>query len=195
MIPNPDAGYATDVDLTAGPTADQLALVVQLAQLQQSLDAQISAAIIAIEALQAQRKDVAEKQLPDALTEAGLQSFKLADGSTVGIDEKVFGNVTKEHEAAFHEWLIENGHGDLIKRALTADFGRGQEELLEKLRAFVDENLGADVKVTEKAGVHYQTLGAFVREQISLGTDLPETLDVITIRQAVIKAQKKKVRL
>jgi hypothetical protein len=187
--------YTADVDLTTGPAVDQLAAVVQLAMLQQSLDMQIAVALADLEVLQTQRKDVAEKQLPDALTEAGLQSFKLADGSVVGIDEKIFGNVTAEHKAAFHTWLIENGHGDLIKHALSADFGRGQEELLERLRVFVAESLGTTVKITEKEGVHPQTLGAFVREQLAKQVELPESIDVITVRQAVIKAPKRRVAL
>jgi len=193
-MPDPtlEGGYAADVDLTTGPTAEQLAAVVQLAQLQLDLDARIAEATAGLEALTAERRDVAERQLPDALTEAGLRSFALVDGSTVGVEEKIFGSVNKANAPAFHAWLIEHGHGDLIKRALTADCGRGDEALLEKLRTFITGTLGGSVKVTEKEGVHPQTLGAFVREQLARGVELPDSVSVVTVREAVIRKPKEK---
>jgi hypothetical protein len=180
--------YGEDMDLTEGaPTEERLAAVVALARQQVEVEDEVARLTAALEDATKRLRVVAETELPAALEQAGLASFALATGERIGIEEKVVASITKENAGAAHAWLRDEGHGDLIKVTVTAAFGRGMEPLATRLLELVRQQPWAKkVKLDEKEGVHYQTLGAFVREQLKLGTELPEAITVLQLRKAVV---------
>ena len=87
------------------------------------------------------------------------------------------------------EWLEENEFGDIIKHDVKVSFLKGEDEKAARFTAWVQANLPKQ-KVDDKKFVHPQTLGAFVREQMQQGVDLPEEFGVVVLTKAVIKRPK-----
>lgn len=167
----------------APPTDEELKNVAALAARQLELERAIADATTALEQLQAQHKHISQVELPETLEELGLSEFKLKDGSKVTIRTEWIANISKEHQAEAFEWLEEHGHGDLIKRDVTVQFGRGEGALAKVLLDYIDKQLSSQ-KCTDKRYVHYQTLRGFVREQAAV---IPfETFGVMVVKKAQV---------
>jgi len=129
---------------------------------------------------------IEERDLPDALTEAGLEEVKTASGAKVTVEQVVRANIPKAQEGPAFDWLRSNNHGDLIKRQLVANFGRGQDNLAGTAKAALEEILGEPPD--DKQTVPWNTLTAFVKEQMAAGANLPaDLLGIYTGRKAKIK--------
>ena len=83
-----------------------------------------------------------------------------------------------------------NNAGDLIKNELTLDLGRGDDEMATKIREAVMEKFGK--VLAKESNVHWQTLNAWAKEQISKGAKLPSDLFTLFMySEARLKAPKK----
>ena len=111
--------------------------------------------------------------LPNAMNVAGIENFKLKTGQAIGIKRVIKASIPKQHLAKALSWLRRNKHGSLIKNEVTARFGRGEEGKAEKLLKLCQKQ---GYEVGRKESVHAQTLGAFVREQLEIGRDIPMDL-------------------
>lgn len=181
-----------EFDEAEAPEDSALKLVADLAQRQLDLEAAQLAAAAELKRVGDALRQVSEVDLPQAMTEVGLSEFKLVDGSAVAIETKTSASIPKARAAEAYAWLREHGHGDLIKRAVTVNFGRGEDELAAELLSFLSEELG-EQPVKDAETVHAQTLGAFVRERLAEGDDLPgDLLGVFTLRRAVITRPKER---
>ena len=136
-------------------------------------------------------KQVAEVDLPNALTDAGMLDFTLLDGSKIGIEEKLIASVPKDQKSDFFGWLVEHNHGDLIKRTVEIAFGRGERAIAEKVLEYLRTTY-PKAKVSDNEDVHWQTLRSFVREQLAKDVVLPPSLYVDRPRRAVITVAEKK---
>jgi len=123
---------------------------------------------------------VSGEALPAALAEHGLTELKMADGSKVTVATVISANITKERSEAAHEWLRDNGFGDLIKNTVAVTFGKGEDE---KANELVKELDSEGFNVDQKEAVHPSTLKAFCKEQIEKGTAIPSELFGIYIGQ------------
>jgi len=94
-----------------------------------------------------------------------------------------------------HEWVRGNGHGALIKNTITIEFGKGQEGQARKFIETLQKRKNP-VKFSQREAIHYQTYGAFIREQVKAarerGVDphdvLPyELLGVFELKVADVK--------
>lgn len=170
----------------AQPTSDGLKTVQLLAEEQLKLEAAIIQAEAVLKSLTEKHKLVSEQKLPTALEEFGLSEVKLADGKKIIIKPYVSCSIKSEDQEAAFNWLRENGFGDLIKRTLSAGFGKGEDD---KAEALLSELVKAGYNVEDKTGVHNQTLKAFVKEQIDAGNEeLPKELfNVYEGKKSVIK--------
>ena len=59
-----------------------------------------------------------EEDLPLMLTEMGVSSFKLADGSSVDIKPLYGASIPKDKVDQAHQWMRDNGFGDAIKNVV-----------------------------------------------------------------------------
>ncbi len=133
-------------------------------------------------------KDIAEKALPDAMAEAGVNSFELSDGSKISVKPFYGASITQENEKPCFAWLEGNGHGALIKKEVTATPPRDDAQAYIDLKIFLDK-AGLGYKVKE--AVHQGTLNAFVKEQVEKGADFPmDTFKVFSGRKAKITEAK-----
>jgi len=128
---------------------------------------------------------VSEEELPSLMQLCGIEAFTTKEGLSVSVKETIRASIPKNKTLQAMEWLRSKGHEGLIKHSIALDFGRGEDEEASALYGFlIDQGLQPE----ETFKVHPQTLGAFVREQLAEGEDLPmELLGVHRQTKAKIK--------
>tara|TARA_R100000808_G_scaffold299_3_gene1768 strand:+ start:11484 stop:12047 length:564 start_codon:yes stop_codon:yes gene_type:complete len=113
-----------------------------------------------------QSRELSEQVIPDKLAELGVSDLKLSDGSRISAEPFYSARITAQNLQTAHEWLRENGHGDIIKNTLTITFGQGEDVLAKEL---VDQLAKEGYMPETKEAVHPSTLRAFVKERIESG--------------------------
>lgn len=111
-----------------------------------------------------------EETIPSAMQELGLEELKLSTGQKLSIKQEVYASIPAANKVQAYDWLNDHGFGGLIKVEVTAQFGKGEQEeavrLSEQLRA-----MGLQPSLDQS--VHAQTLKAFLKEQLAMGTNIP----------------------
>jgi len=108
--------------------------------------------------------------IPTMLSEMGLSSLKLADGSSVDVKQNYSASISIANREKAYSWLRQNGLGDIIKNEITVSFGSGEDN---KAADYANLALGQGYQPTQKLKVEPMTLKALVRERIEAGNDLP----------------------
>ena len=108
--------------------------------------------------------------IPTLLSEMGLSSLKLADGSAVEVKPYYAANISVNNREAAYNWLRSNGLGDIIKNEITVSFGRNEDN---KAATYANLAKGQGYQPTQKLKVEPMTLTALVRERIESGKEMP----------------------
>jgi len=108
--------------------------------------------------------------IPTLLSELGISSLKLADGSAVDVKPYYAANISLKNREEAYNWLRSNGLGDIIKNEITVSFGRDEDN---KATTYVNLAKGQGYQPTQKLKVEPMTLKALVRERIENGKDMP----------------------
>ena len=108
--------------------------------------------------------------IPTLLSEMGLSSLKLADGSAVDVKPYYAANISLKNREAAYNWLRSNGLGDIIKNEITVSFGRNEDN---KAADYANLAKGQGYQPTQKLKVEPMTLKALVRERTEAGKDIP----------------------
>ena len=154
-------------------TDDEVSRIAELSKKQLMLEKEVDRLNELLAETQKQLSTIREHDLPDAMAEAGVAELKLEDGTKISVQPFVGAYITAAKAKDAHQWLDDNGHGGLIKRELTFKFNRedtAHEGMIEQYSAMGWTNFKL------KEAVHPQTLKAFVREQVELGSDIPTSL-------------------
>ena len=114
--------------------------------------------------------------IPTLLSEMGLSSLKLADGSAVDVKPYYAANISVINRDAAYGWLRSNGLGDIIKNDITVSFGRNEDN---KAAEYANLARGQGFQPTQKLKVEPMTLKALVRERIEAGKDIP--IDIFNV--------------
>jgi hypothetical protein len=134
-------------------------------------------------------RQILNDQLPQAMLAVRMRKFELEDGSSIAVKDVVRASIPVPRREEAHDWLRDNGHGDLIKHVLSISLDRGKDNVAQEIREEITEKYGVDVD--DKEAVHPQTLGAFCREMLERGADVPsELLGLYVGKEAVIKTPK-----
>jgi hypothetical protein len=152
-------------------TDQTISTLASLAQRQVALEDEIADLERRTKEAKADLFKIQHGELPDAMREAGVANLTMADGGEVDVTNFVSANITKENEPKAHSWMMENGHGDLIKRQIGVNVGTDSNKagmIIDALHA-----LQLDLPVNDKATVHGSTLKKFVREQVAEGVPIP----------------------
>jgi len=179
---------------SAAPSQEKLASVEQLIAEQLRLED-------LLERLEEKRKEtqalydgIRDRQLPDAMLEAGVSEFKTTAGMKVKIEKLYLASVTKDKAPAFYDWLDGQGHGGIIESNILIPFGKGGREqaksVLDEIADMLQDNPSVEPQLAES--IHWATLRAFAREQIEEGNDLPPELSVHQVDRAKITRPKEK---
>ncbi len=130
-------------------------------------------------------RELVETDIPLQLQQMGLKKATLEDGTEIKLSSMYFASVKEINKARAYKWLRDNDFGDLIKRKLSVDFGKGDDSVASTTKKTL-EKLG--LLVSDKEAVNPQTLNGFVREQIREGNNIPrEILGVYQKNEAKIK--------
>ena len=125
------------------------------------------------ELLKDKKRDIEKisgETIPTLLSEMGLSSLKLADGSAVEVKPYYAANISIKNREAAYNWLRNNGLGDIIKNDITVSFGRNEDN---KAAEYANLAKSQGYQPTQKLKVEPMTLKALVRERIEKGLDMP----------------------
>jgi hypothetical protein len=111
--------------------------------------------------------------IPTMLSEMGLSSLKLADGSSVEVKTNYSATITQAKKAEAFNWLRENGLGDIIKNEISVSFGRNEDN---KAADYAELAKSQGLDPMQKLKVEPMTLKALVRERLEAGKEMPTEL-------------------
>ena len=111
--------------------------------------------------------------IPTMLSEMGLSSLKLADGSAVDVKPYYAANISLKNKEAAYNWLRSNGLGDIIKNEITVSFGRNEDNKAADY-AVLAQSQG--YQPAQKLKVEPMTLKALLRERTEAGKEMPSDL-------------------
>lgn len=110
-------------------------------------------------------KKISEYELPNAMAEAGMKTFELLDGSKISIKRVFTAGVKVENRPEAFAWMRERGHDSLIKTEVQVPLGKGAHEIAQQIIEKLREEF-PDYAAALDESVHWQTLRAFVKEQV-----------------------------
>jgi hypothetical protein len=171
-------------------TVDETGLsqVSKLAQVQLDLQQRVADLENDLKQAKTDLRTIAEDQLPAAMAEHNITEFKLADGSSISVSKFYSASIPQDKKDEAFAWLVQNGHGDLIKNQVATNFVRGQEEQAQE---FAKELLGRGMTPSTKKWVEPMTLKAWVKDETEKGTNVPhETFGVFIGEKAKITRSK-----
>jgi len=127
-----------------------------------------------LQKLKAAEEQLLNKDIPELLARMRLDDCTTASGIHVKVKREIKaslpGHERVEARMSALRWLVENGHGGVIKNQVSVALDRGEdtraEDLVVKLRA-------EGYEVEAKKDVHAQTLSALVRELMADGKLVP----------------------
>jgi hypothetical protein len=123
--------------------------------------------------------DMEMRELPDLFYAAGVDSVGItAEGNLPAYDAtmrpfyhaNIKADWPDEQKSDAFKWLDKEGHGDLIKTMIKVELGRGERKQAIKLEKALQE-MGIDY--SSELGVPWNTLTAFVKEQIEKHQTVP----------------------
>ena len=133
-----------------------------------------------IKSLENRAKDLKEDEkhfscvvIPKLMEDMNLKSLKLRDGSELTVKDIYGATIKADKKAEAHQWLRDNGLGDIVKNNIIVSFGQGEDN---KAMAYATLAKGQGYEPIQKIGVHNQTLKAVVRERTESGKDMPADL-------------------
>jgi hypothetical protein len=191
----------------ASPSEDT-ATLQSLLKNRRQLSNEIEDKKIVLKELMKYAEEVDTVHLPEAMAELGLESFETSDGIKVSVKNFVkasiptMTSIAREKDGYRREQLQEkremalasltlNGGGSLIKSKLDVQFEKGD---IERKDSAIRElnSLGLNVEVNDT--VHTGQLTAWVKEQMSQGTDVDlDAFNVYTGSIAELKMGRKKL--
>tara|TARA_R110000824_G_scaffold2970_8_gene13594 strand:- start:2933 stop:3496 length:564 start_codon:yes stop_codon:yes gene_type:complete len=151
------------------PDDKNLAGIAALVQKQLDLEEKVSQTEEYLKAFKLELRDLQTKEFPAAMTDLNLATITTADGHTVSCDPFVGASIRKDKKDEAHDWLRNNGFGDLIKTITSIDTGRDLEAKEVARKALVDAGFMPDTN----ENVHSGTLKVWVREQVTAGKPIP----------------------
>lgn len=163
-----------------------LSEIEPLAARMQELQAQIDAKNTELAVLQEEYRSLSEEVLVDAFDALDLKEIATASGLTLVLDGTLRANASKDRLGPVAEWLRQNRHEALVKRAVTVN--PPTDELGTQLLAVLQ---ALKYEFSDMPSVNAQSLSKFVRETMGKGVDLPQDLlGIYYQRQVKIKGAK-----
>ena len=125
-----------------------------------------------LKTLKQKEKELSEQIIPSKLEEFGVLDIKLADGSRISAEPFYAARITAEKTDDAHQWLRDNGHGDIIKNVVSVSFGRGEDDRAKKVMTeLFEQGLDAEQKESvHKLFIHPENKLPIYRRELGSGT-------------------------
>ena len=122
------------------------------------------------ESLKKQITHLSSVVIPELCESANMTDFTLTDGTKVLVKSRFYGKVSEDNMDAAQEFLERVGDGALIKRQISVDLGKCDEEHASRVHAALQT---VDVVGEEKRSIHSSTLSSWLTQQMEGGADIP----------------------
>jgi hypothetical protein len=153
---------------------DQLAAISELGQKLVNKENYIRKLEDALEQAKKERKVIAEVELPQAMGEIRMDSFRLSTGFRITLKPLLVVNYQKDKINDIDTWLDDNGFSGMVKNQISITLPKGtQEDNILELEEVIKE-YGLDYNRSKS--IHYQTLNAWGREMARENKDIPDEL-------------------
>ena len=126
-----------------------------------------------IKELKEQEKNFSNIVIPKMMMDMNLKTLKLADGSEVSIKDIFSATIKAEKKAEAHQWLRNNGLGDIVKNNIIVTFGQGEDN---KAMAYATLAKEQGYEPTQKEAVHPATLKVVLEDWKKSGKEVPSEL-------------------
>lgn len=171
-------------------SSDALKELTRLANALVEADQAVEDAEQALKDAKAKARNLREIEVPDYLQELGLQKVTLDSGESVGYKPDVRLEWDDAKKALAFAWLEKNEFGGLIKTEVASSFGKGE---IDKAKALLEALTEQGYEASLSRDVHYQTMCAFLREQIEAGNPIPlDEWGAVAINKATVSKPKAK---
>jgi len=117
-------------------------------------------------------RGINQGEIPALMASLGFDSVTV-DGRKINVKDSVQCSIPAAERPNAFSWMDKNGHGSLIKTALSAKFNRGESDASYNAQKTL-EAIGIIADLAES--VHSGTLKAWAREELALGHSLPSDL-------------------
>lgn len=176
-----------------GPSQEKLARAIALGNDQVRLRREIAAIEAQLDAKNKALKTNAEADLPQAMSEAGIEALTLDGGIGVSIKKVVRASIPKTDPEPGLDFVDEVAP-DLVTRTLKIVFDRSEEKFFRKFMRDLNQRKKKP-KLTYERTVPHQTLSKFVRTRDKEGLGVPEkALGVYRVTTAVVSLPEDKAR-
>lgn len=159
-------------------------LVAETLQQLDDLNDRIAKGEALLSQLKAHRKFLGEHVLVELVNHEQLNNgCTLPNGEVVTFERKVNATVPAPMRKEAHDWLIANGHGNLLKTHVHVSFPKDHHTVATALAALAQSLPNAEVDVTtELPGA---TLTSFVTKALAFGRPLPPSITYYAPLRAV----------
>lgn len=204
MMEAPDYGDdAPGVNEDSGALRKFQDLLAELAKMPEeikALEADLSEA-------KGRKKHLQQDELPNVmLRELRTRLWAPADGGYEVVCEPFAeGSIAEDRREAAMDMLVAKGHGDIVKRQVVLEFGKGEETLAEAVIELLresavrveDEDVHVADRIEVKRTVHYQTLNSHLRDLLAqqrLDEEMRAMFKVWIGDKVVVRKSKKRKR-
>jgi len=125
-----------------------------------------------LEQTETQYNILSAQEIPLLMSEIGMRSFTLSDGTHFVVKPILIINAPKDRMDDIDDWLTEHGHGGMVKTNIDVSLPKASRRLAEIEQAL--NKLGIDYEVSKR--IHHMTLGKWGREMEEEGMVIPEDL-------------------
>lgn len=185
--------------IVAGDTTGVLRLAREMVR----LSAEVAELEEMLSTKKAELYDVQHKKLPDEFMRSQTDRIGVAEaGVDIVLEQWAKANIPEENRTPAHKWLEDHGHGYLLKSTLVMEMSRGDHAYLRRVEEVVlefmrttNERPSGEWRLDIKSMVPWNTLTAFVKEQIKDPDAEPLPLELLGATvgpRAVIKKRKAK---
>ena len=161
---------------------DSLKTISELARKAKELEKELEDLQSVVDEKKKQHRKMIEEVLPEAILSTGMESFTMADGSSIKVEKYYSASISAARRAEAFEWLREKGYDDIIKNTVSVRFGRGEDELCDRLKNLLSQE---NYPLEQAEKVEPMTLKAFVKEIIERGEEIPLDLFGVYVGQRV----------
>jgi hypothetical protein len=143
--------------------------------------------------LSKRKQELVHNELPDLFQDAKIDVLGIEpEGNMPGYDTELkdfyHANIPEARRDEAFAWLDKNKHGDMIKTVITVELGRGDRKTAKAVEQALRK---LEVSYSSKLSVPWNTLTAFVKEQVEKGAVLPLDILGATVGRVVkLKARK-----
>lgn len=176
--------------LAAAPTDADIGTVRGLARDMYALERDIERLEEELKLRKEELRVLTETTLPARMAQLSVASVGLDNGWQLELKPFSKCSIIEEKTPEALGWLRDNGAADLLQNTVTVTFGRSEDNMA----ALAMETLEAQgFAPSQKTNVHYQTLNAWVREELRNGRSIPpQYFKLYTGNVAKLKAPKNK---